>query len=95
MKNDLHPTYVKQAVITCACGNQFDVGSTAQKLAVEVCSACHPYYTGKQKLVDVAGRIDKFKKRLKESEKIDQKKPAKKAKKSAGAEKDDTVKLGR
>lgn len=64
MKNKIHPDYQQKAIVKCACGNSFAVGSTEKKMAVEVCSNCHPYYTGKQKFVDVAGRVDQFKKRL-------------------------------
>lgn len=65
MKKGIHPTY-HQALIQCACGNKFPVGSAAQKdvLEVEICSACHPFYTGGSKLVDTAGRVEKFKARL-------------------------------
>lgn len=64
MKKDLHPTYYADAKVICACGNTFTTGSTKQELHVEICSNCHPFYTGKQKLVDTAGRVEKFKKRL-------------------------------
>ncbi|MBI2637341.1 MAG: 50S ribosomal protein L31 [Candidatus Sungbacteria bacterium] len=63
MKTDIHPKYFT-AKVHCACGNKFDVGSTKEKIEVEICSNCHPFYTGKEKLVDTAGRIEKFKKRL-------------------------------
>ena len=63
MKADLHPEY-KEIKVTCSCGNSFVTGSTLGKdLAVEICSACHPFYTGKQKLVDTAGRVEKFRQR--------------------------------
>ena len=64
MKPNIHPTYYADAKVICACGNAFHVGSTKQELRVEICSNCHPFYTGKQKLVDTAGRVDKFKKRM-------------------------------
>lgn len=64
MKKDIHPQYFDQALVTCACGNTFTVGSTLKDINVEICSACHPFYTGKQKLLDTAHRVDKFKKRL-------------------------------
>lgn len=60
MKTGIHPTYTHQAVVTCACGNTFTTGSTLEELKVEVCSNCHPFYTGKQNLVDTAGRVDRF-----------------------------------
>ena len=61
MKKELHPTYFKQAQVTCACGNTFAVGSTKEKIEVEICSACHPFYTGNDKVLDTAGRVEKFK----------------------------------
>ena len=63
MKTDTHPTYFPEAKVTCACGRTFTVGSTKEKLSVEICSACHPFYTGNEKLMDVAGRVEKFKAR--------------------------------
>jgi len=63
MKKGIHPKYHKDAVVVCACGNTFTIGSTEPELHVELCSRCHPFYTGKQKFVDTVGRIDKFKKR--------------------------------
>lgn len=62
MKKDIHPSYYADAKITCACGNVMAVGSTVKEIHVEICSACHPFYTGKEKLVDTAGRVDRFKK---------------------------------
>ena len=61
MKKEIHPTYYPNAQIKCACGNVIVVGSTMPELATELCSACHPFYTGKQKLVDTARRVEKFK----------------------------------
>lgn len=63
MKEKTHPTYFPEAQVVCACGNKFAVGSTKEKLSVEICSACHPFYTGNDKLMDVAGRVEKFKAR--------------------------------
>jgi large subunit ribosomal protein L31 len=63
MKEGIHPNY-KQTVIKCACGAQYPTGSTKENVHVEICSACHPFFTGKQKLVDTAGRVEKFQKRL-------------------------------
>jgi len=63
MKKDIHPTYYTSAKVVCACGNTFTTGSTREEIHVEICSACHPFYTGKQKLVDTAGRVEKFQKR--------------------------------
>lgn len=63
MKPSIHPQFYPTATVTCACGNSFTTGSTEKALRTEVCSQCHPFYTGKQKLLDAAGSIDKFKKR--------------------------------
>jgi len=62
MKPDIHPQY-HQITATCACGNQMELGSVNTEMKVEICSACHPFFTGKQKLIDTAGRIEKFKKK--------------------------------
>jgi large subunit ribosomal protein L31 len=62
MKDNIHPKY-EPATITCACGNVIETRSTAQDIHVEICSACHPFFTGKQKLVDTAGRIERFRKK--------------------------------
>jgi len=64
MKKDIHPKYHSEAKVTCACGNAFVTGSTLPELKVELCSACHPFYTGKQKLVDTARRVEKFNAKL-------------------------------
>lgn len=61
MKKDIHPTYNKEITVTCACGNTFTTGSTEEEIKTELCSQCHPFYTGKQKLVDSAKRVEKFK----------------------------------
>jgi large subunit ribosomal protein L31 len=62
MKPDIHPNY-KTATVHCACGNTFQTRTTAGDIGVEVCSNCHPYYTGKQKLMDTAGRVERFRQR--------------------------------
>lgn len=67
MKEGIHPKY-EAATVTCACGNVFETRSTKPAIRVEVCSKCHPFYTGKQKLVDSAGRVDRFNKRFNRSE---------------------------
>ena len=64
MKKDIHPDY-KEAQVTCGCGNSFTTRSTREKIAVEVCSNCHPFYTGKQKFVDTAGMVEKFQRKWK------------------------------
>ncbi len=62
MKTDIHPQFA-QTTIKCACGNTLEVGSTKKDITVEICSQCHPFFTGKQKLVDTAGRIERFRKK--------------------------------
>ncbi|MBI5559130.1 MAG: 50S ribosomal protein L31 [Deltaproteobacteria bacterium] len=59
MKKDIHPGYHKISVV-CACGNEVETGSVNSEMRVEICSACHPFFTGKQKLIDTAGRVEKF-----------------------------------
>jgi len=80
MKPKIHPKYT-EAVITCACGNVIRTRSTKKEQKIEICSACHPFFTGKQKLVDSAGRVEKFKKRYGEKQKA--KDQAKKTKSSS------------
>nr|WP_072513780.1 50S ribosomal protein L31 [Ndongobacter massiliensis] len=63
MKKEIHPEYYEDATVECACGNTFTTGSTKKNLKVEVCSACHPFYTGKQKFVERGGRVERFKKK--------------------------------
>ena len=84
MKKEIHPEYYPKAKVTCACGNAFTVGSTTKEIKVELCSACHPFYTGKQKLVDSARRVEKFKEKMEKKAAISATKKAKKprAKKS-------------
>lgn len=62
MKKDIHPKYYSNAKITCACGNVIETGSTVKEIKVEICSACHPLYTGKNKILDTTGRVERFKK---------------------------------
>ncbi len=69
MKKDTHPKYNEKAKVTCACGNSFVVGSTNDSIKTEVCSACHPFYTGKRKILDSMGRVEKFKERMSKKKK--------------------------
>ena len=64
MRQGIHPEYHHDTVVKCACGNTFTTGSVKPELKVEICSKCHPFFTGKQKIVDVGGRVDKFNKRF-------------------------------
>ena len=66
MKEGIHPNY-RVTTVRCACGNEFQVGSTKENIRVEICSNCHPFYTGKQKLVDTGGRVERFKRRFAKS----------------------------
>lgn len=63
MKTEIHPAYNKEVTVTCACGNTFTTGSTTKKIDIEICSACHPFYTGVEKVMDAAGRVEKFRAR--------------------------------
>lgn len=63
MKTDTHPTYFEKTKAACACGASFIVGSTSEKINVEICSNCHPFYTGTEKIIDTAGRVERFKAR--------------------------------
>ena len=72
MKKEIHPEY-KETSIKCACGSEVTVGSTKTDITVEICSKCHPFYTGKQKLVDSAGRIERFKRKYAKFQKKDDK----------------------
>lgn len=80
MKKDIHPTYYPEAKVTCACGATFTMGSTEKEIRIEICSACHPYFTGKEKLVDTAGRVDKFKERMEAAKKFKETKELKNGK---------------
>ncbi len=79
MKKDIHPQYYPEAKVTCACGNNFTVGSTKPEIRIEVCGNCHPYYTGEAKFVDTEGRVERFQRREKAKvESKPKKEPAKK-----------------
>ncbi|MDO8452174.1 MAG: 50S ribosomal protein L31 [bacterium] len=85
MKAQIHPQYF-QASVRCACGNTFTTGSTVEEIKVDICSACHPFYTGQMKFVDTAGRVDKFKTRLQAQSKKVSKKEKRLMKKQAKIE---------
>ncbi len=63
MKESIHPTYYKDAKATCSCGNIFTIGSTKKEIKVELCNKCHPFFTGEQRVVDTAGRVERFRRR--------------------------------
>lgn len=81
MKPEIHPQYHKDCKVTCACGNAFTIGSTVDHISVEVCSSCHPFYTDKQKIVDTAGRVNRFKDYTAKQETVSATRKGKKAKK--------------
>lgn len=74
MKKEIHPKYFEKAKVICACGNSFTTGSTQEEIQVEICSMCHPFFTGKQKLIDDRGRVDRFKKMAEKKTKVVSKK---------------------
>jgi large subunit ribosomal protein L31 len=91
MKAAIHPKYFDNCQVTCACGNKFTTGSTLEKIDVEVCNKCHPFFTGQHKFVDIKGRIDKFKERQAKGATYIVTKAASKAKKVASKKKSNTI----
>lgn len=85
MKKEIHPKYYPEARVVCACGNTFITGSTLPEIKTELCSACHPFYTGKQKLVDSARRVEKFEAKVKAKKEVAQTRKGKKVKRAARA----------
>lgn len=83
MKKEIHPKYFDNAKVTCSCGASFEIGSTIPETKVEICSNCHPAYTGNKKYIDTAGRLDKFKTRMEKSEQLKKEIVANKAKASS------------
>ena len=65
MKEKIHPKFYEDATVTCSCGNTFTIGSTKKTLKVELCSKCHPFFTGERKMIDTGGRVERFKRRYK------------------------------
>lgn len=86
MKKDIHPKYYPECQVSCVCGNSFTTGSTEPKINIELCSACHPFYTGKQKLVDTARRVEKFTTKVNSQEEVAKLKKGRKVKRVAQAE---------
>ena len=89
MKKNIHPKYYPNATVQCACGNVFTVGSTKESMKIEICSSCHPFYTGKQKFVDTARRVEKFQAKLDKSSKVAGTRKGKKAKNAAKAKRNE------
>jgi len=95
MKKNLHPSYNAKSVVTCACGNTFETGSTKDNINTELCNLCHPYFTGTQKIIDTARRVEKFEARKKlvdtdkksKKEKLAEKRAKREEKKKAEIEK--------
>ncbi len=85
MKDKIHPTWYADAKVHCACGHTFTTGSTAKDISIEICSACHPLFTGQQKFIDTAGRVDKFNQRMAAAEKKKAEAQERAAKKKAEA----------
>ncbi|PZR56106.1 MAG: 50S ribosomal protein L31 [Candidatus Meridianibacter frigidus] len=83
MKEKIHPKWYPEAKVHCACGAAFTTGSTMPEIAVEICSACHPLFTGQQKFVDTAGRVDKFNQRVASAKKKQEEAAARQARKDA------------
>ena len=79
-KDKIHPKYYPKAKIVCACGAKFEVGSTQPEMRVEICSSCHPFYTGKQKLIDATGRLERYRKMAAKTKTIKETKKTKKKK---------------
>jgi len=82
MKSEIHPTYYPECTVTCACGNTWKTGSTQESLRTDVCSACHPFYTGEQRIVDTEGQVDRFYKKLKSHEEFEKAKSDRETKKA-------------
>jgi large subunit ribosomal protein L31 len=70
MKSNIHPTWYNEAVVTCACGNTFTTGSTVEAIQVDICSKCHPFFTGEMRFVDRQGRVDKFMQKMQKAESL-------------------------
>lgn len=87
MKKNIHPEYHKNAKITCSCGTVFEIGSTKTAIRIELCSNCHPFYTGEQKIVDTAKRVEKFQARTAKAKEVGGAKKGKTAKRAAKKEK--------
>jgi large subunit ribosomal protein L31 len=94
MKEDIHPTYYPEATVVCACGNTWKTGSTQESIRTDVCSACHPFFTGEQRIVDAEGQVDRFYKKLKVSEEIQKEKEARETQKATADVSVEILELG-
>lgn len=94
MKEDIQPTYFPEATVVCACGNTWKTGSTQETIRTDVCSACHPFFTGEQRIVDAEGQVDRFYKKLKVSEEIQKEKEARETQKATADVSVEILELG-
>ncbi|OQA52070.1 MAG: 50S ribosomal protein L31 [candidate division WS2 bacterium ADurb.Bin280] len=92
MKKDIHPKYFENTKVTCSCGASFEIGSTIPELKVEICSNCHPVYTGKKKFIDTAGRLEKFMAKMEKSKKMQEEASERKKAKKEKVKKQDSQK---
>lgn len=76
MKERIHPKYFPEATVSCACGNSWVTGATQETIRTDVCSACHPFYTGEQRIVDTAGQVERFMRRLEKKREIEEQEEA-------------------
>lgn len=95
MRPDIHPTYFTEAKVTCACGNSWVTGATVEELRVDICSACHPFYTGEQRIVDTEGQVDRFYKRLEARQKHTDEQTARDAEKTSPDRAVEELELGK
>lgn len=94
MKAEIHPTYYPEATVTCACGNTWKTGSTQESIRTDVCSACHPFFTGEQRIVDTEGQVDRFYKKLKVHEDYQKEKETRETKKADADVSVESLELG-
>ena len=94
MKKDIHPTYYPEATVVCACGNTWKTGSTQEMIRTDVCSECHPFFTGEQRIVDTEGQVDRFYKKLKVHEEYQKEQEAREEKKVSADVSIETLDLG-
>ena len=94
MKEEIHPTYYPEATVTCACGNTWKTGSTQESIRTDVCSACHPFFTGEQRIVDTEGQVDRFYKKLKVHEDYEKEKVARETEKASADVSVEVLELG-
>lgn len=94
MKAEIHPTYFPEATVVCACGNTWKTGSTQESIRTDVCSACHPFFTGEQRIVDTEGQVDRFYKKLKSHEEFEKAKSERETKKAVADVSVELLELG-